>query len=82
MKTEKCIGVTLEFKTKNLRIVGKVFPEYTSEPESKFVYKILTYGFGSKNERIVLECGGYESFEACQKVMLDFIQDNFSVIKF
>ena len=78
----KSIAISLEFRTKNLRIIWVIQPEYYSEPETKFEYKVITYWFWSKHERDILQCGWYESFESCKNAMLSFIEENFSLTKF
>ena len=80
MNPTTTIGITEQFKTKDLRIIWRVYPEDIDTPKSKFAFQIISYYKDSTYDRTILECWGYTTFDECRNDMVMYVNDNFKLL--
>lgn len=76
----KFIGVTIEYRTANMRLLLWVYLDDKDDPNSKFITNIVWYVRGSTRCKEILEAGDYDTYDEALQIGRDFIEDNFKLV--
>ncbi len=79
LNVQKKVGVTYEYFTKSLRILGSVVQNDFYKNDNTYMIKVYCYVKWSDSAKKMIEAWDYTTFNEAEDTLIDFIEDNFSL---
>jgi hypothetical protein len=81
INTSKIDGIMFEYKTKDMRLLLRIFMEECDDPKSKFITNLTAYNLGSQNGRKIMEAGEFDTYADAVCAGVNFVENNFNLIE-